>query len=486
MGSTRPLGKIVVARTEPPWTPLLSLAKLALLGLLVSLGCGGGEAGGTGGPAAGSGGELGSGGGSGTGGRPTDNGQSGSGGGLGSSGVAGASGGSIGSGGSFGASGGSTGSGGVTASGGSMGSGGDFSASGGSTGRGGVTGSSGGSPGRGGALGASGGAGQGTAGGSGAGGMTNRTGVCDLFASGGTPCVAAHSTVRALYGAYGGSLYQVTRASDQGTKDVGVLTAGGLADSATQDAFCAGTTCKISIIYDQAGNTNHLKQGPPGQRKESLDTEADATALKLTISGHAVYGVHLPVGYGYRVDNTTGVATGDQPETEYMVTSGTFFNGSCCFDYGNAETNNTDDGAGTMEAVYFGNYTHQGKGSGNGPWVMADMENGVFAGPSFAANPMDTPLTSAYVTAMVIGRSGTFALRGGNAQMGPLTTMYDGMRPTGYNPMKKQGAIILGIGGDNTADAQGNFFEGVLTSGAASMATTDAVQANIVAAGYGM
>jgi DNA-directed RNA polymerase specialized sigma24 family protein len=30
----------------------------------------------------------------------------------------------------------------------------------------------------------------------------------------GTPCVAAHSTVRALYANYGGSLYQVRRASD--------------------------------------------------------------------------------------------------------------------------------------------------------------------------------------------------------------------------------------------------------------------------------
>jgi len=30
--------------------------------------------------------------------------------------------------------------------------------------------------------------------------------------------------------------------------------------------------------------------------------------------------------------------------------------------------------------------------------------------------------------------------------------------------MKKQGAIILGIGGDNTATAQGDFYEGVLTS----------------------
>jgi hypothetical protein len=370
---------------------------------------------------------------------------------------------------------GTTGSAGTTGKGGATGAAGTTGASGGSPGSGGQTGS-GGSPGAGGQ----------SAGGSGGGGTTSGTGICDIFASGGTPCVAAHSTVRALYGAYGGSLYQVTRASDQTTREVGVLTAGGFADSAAQDTFCAGTACKISIIYDQSGKNNHLKQGPAGQRKESLDNEADATALKLTISGHAVYGVHLPVGYGYRVDKTTGVATGDQPETEYMITSGTFFNGSCCFDYGNAETNNTDDGAATMEAVYFGNYTHQGKGAGNGPWVMADMENGVFAGPSFAANPMDTPLSSAYVTAMVIGRAGTFALRGGNAQTGTLTTMYDGVRPTGYNPMKKQGAIILGIGGDNTADAQGNFFEGVLTSGAASTATTNAVQANIVAARYGM
>jgi hypothetical protein len=310
--------------------------------------------------------------------------------------------------------------------------------------------------------------------------------VCDILASGSTPCVAAHSTVRALYAAYDGSLYQVTRASDQTTKDVGVLSAGGFANSATQDAFCGATTCTISIIYDQSGKNNHLKQAPPGQRKATPDTLADATGLKFTISGHTVYGVHLPPGYGYRVDQTTGVATGDQPETEYMVTSGTFFNGNCCWDYGNAETNNTDDGAGTMEAVYFGNYTHQGKGGGTGPWVMADMENGVFAGPSFAANTMDTPLTSAYVTAMVIGRSGTFALKGGNAQMGTLTTMYDGVRQNGYNPMKKQGAIILGIGGDNTAGGQGNFYEGVLTSGAATDATANAIQANIVAAGYGM
>ena len=47
------------------------------------------------------------------------------------------------------------------------------------------------------------------------------------------------------------------------------------------------------------------------------------------------------------------------------------------------------------------------------------------------------------------------------------------------------GAIILGIGGDNSNGAQGNFFEGCMTSGASSSASDDAVQVNIVAAGYG-
>ena len=39
-------------------------------------------------------------------------------------------------------------------------------------------------------------------------------GPCDIYAAGGTPCVAAHSTTRALYASYNGPLYQVGRLSD--------------------------------------------------------------------------------------------------------------------------------------------------------------------------------------------------------------------------------------------------------------------------------
>ena len=103
--------------------------------------------------------------------------------------------------------------------------------------------------------------------GSGSGGMPDSGGTvvagpCDIYATGGAPCVAAHSTVRALYGAYSGNLYQVRRASDKTTKDIGVLASGGFADSAAQDAFCTGTTCTISIIYDQSPKGNHLEARP--------------------------------------------------------------------------------------------------------------------------------------------------------------------------------------------------------------------------------
>ena len=36
-------------------------------------------------------------------------------------------------------------------------------------------------------------------------------GSCDIYASAGDPCVAAHSTTRALYATYNGPLYQVLR-----------------------------------------------------------------------------------------------------------------------------------------------------------------------------------------------------------------------------------------------------------------------------------
>jgi len=304
--------------------------------------------------------------------------------------------------------------------------------------------------------------------------------------------VAAHSTTRALFAAYSGNLYQVRRASDKTTKDIPVTGPGGYADASVQDTFCSGTTCTISEIHDQTANGNHLVKAPAGGWLNNGGLEANATAAKIKLNGHEVYGVYTTSNFdndagavGYRNDKTKGVATGDMPESMYMVVDGKHYNQWCCFDYGNAETTDHDDGPATMEAVYFGNSTQWGRGSGTGPWVMADLEDGVFAGGSTAAPATNTTLTGTFVTVMLKGPSGNhFGLKGADAQTGKLQSKYDGARPAGYSPQKKQGAIILGIGGDNSHTGEGTFFEGCITSGSPPDAVDDAVQANIVAAGY--
>src|SRR5260221_7533046 len=143
---------------------------------------------------------------------------------------------------------------------------------------------------------------------------------CDIYASAGTPCVAAHSTTRALFGAYSGNLYQVKRASDNATTNIGTLAAGGYANAAAQDSFCAGTSCIITIIYDQTSRHNDLTISPAGGAG-GADVGANAAALPAVAGGQKVYGVYVSPGTGYRNLAATGTAVNGQPEGMYMVTS---------------------------------------------------------------------------------------------------------------------------------------------------------------------
>jgi hypothetical protein len=315
------------------------------------------------------------------------------------------------------------------------------------------------------------------------------TGPCDIYAAASTPCVAAHSTVRALYGEYSGNLYQLRRASDKTTKEVPVLSPGGFADISVQDTFCAGTTCTISIIYDQTSNHNDLPKSPKAHWLANGGNEANAADGKTTVSGHVVHGIYVignSTQVAYRNNTCKGLAINDQPESMYMVLDGKRYSPNCCFDYGNAETSGNDDGNATMEAIYWGSNTSYARGGGSGPWVAADLENGMFEGDS-GNTPSNTSITGwSYVTAILKGPSGNkMGLKAGDAQSGTLVTKWNGARPPGYSPMKKQGAIILGTGGDGSWGNDGTFFEGAITSGNPSDATDDAIQANVVAAGYG-
>jgi non-reducing end alpha-L-arabinofuranosidase len=307
--------------------------------------------------------------------------------------------------------------------------------------------------------------------------------TCDIYDAAGTPCVAAHSLTRSLYASYSGRLYQIKRSSDKATLNINT-TPGGVADTSAQDFFCAQTTCTVEIIYDQSSRQNHLTTAPPGGAHNKSDAGVAASKAKTTMHRQPVYGAYFEGGMGYRIDNSNGVAVGDEAESMYMVAGGRHYNGGCCFDYGNAETNNLDTGAGSMEAIYFGNSSGWGRAKGKGPWIMADLENGLWAGRE-RVGPGPS-IDAEYVTAMLKGDSGDhFALKGGDATEGHLTLLYDGPRPNGYHPMKKQGSIILGIGGDNSDSAVGTFYEGVMTQGFSSDATDAAVQANIIGAGYG-
>src|SRR5512142_2257305 len=267
-----------------------------------------------------------------------------------------------------------------------------------------------------------------------AGAALAQTGPCDLYAAGGTPCIAAHSTVRALYGAYSGNLYRVRRSSDNATKDIPVLAAGGYANSAVQDSFCAGTTCVVTIIYDQSGRGNHLEYQGAGSSVGGQDDTAVATREPLTVAGHKVYSLYIQSGNSYwRNGASTGVPTGAAPEGMYMVTSGTHVNSGCCFDYGNSETTRKADGPGAMDAINFSTQCWFGGCTGTGPWVQADLEWGLYPGGSQSWNANQKAFAEKYVTAMLKNDGTTnFAIKGASAQSGALSTLYEGKLPSGY------------------------------------------------------
>ena len=325
-------------------------------------------------------------------------------------------------------------------------------------------------------------------------------GPCDIYAKAGDPCVAAHSTTRAMYASYNGPLYQVLRQSDGKTLDIGVVQpngsdAGGYADAAAQDAFCANTYCWIATIYDQSGKHNDLTQPPrgafSGPAMGGFNNLPVADMAPISIVGHKVYGVFIEPGMGMREDDPKGVAVDDQAEGQYWVVSGKHFNAGCCFDYGNAEIDSHDDDAGTMETAYFGDATPWYHGNPPGPWIMTDQENNLVG----CVNKNDRSklckelpnITWRFVTAMAKGEPHHWTTLGGNSQEGALSVMFDGPRvDASYDPMRKQGAILLGNGGDNSNGSQGTFYEGAVTAANTfpSDATDQLVQANIVAARY--
>lgn len=120
---------------------------------------------------------------------------------------------------------------------------------------------------------------------------------CDVAATAGTPCSAAHSVTRLLTKRYTGPLFQIVRASDQAAKDIypytsRTLPAGakraliGTTNVTSVKSFCKNTSCSVSYIYDQVDSVALLKGGAFGNVPATLTLNQDGTqSLTLPSSG---------------------------------------------------------------------------------------------------------------------------------------------------------------------------------------------------------
>ena len=81
----------------------------------------------------------------------------------------------------------------------------------------------------------------------------------------------------------------------------------------------------ISNVFDQSPQRNHL-----GRRHRLVN--ASRHSITVGADKTPVYGMWFGPGFGYHVDNTTGVPIGNEPESIYAVMSGKNYNGKCCFD----------------------------------------------------------------------------------------------------------------------------------------------------------
>jgi hypothetical protein len=423
----------------------------------------------------------------------------------------------------------SSGTGGSTGTGGATGTGGSTGGTGGSAGRGGTTGT-GGSAGRGGSTGTGGGTGgmaghagstgtggsatggtTGTGGSSATGGSSGRAdGPCDIYATAGTPCGAAYSTIRALSKTYTGPLYQIrVGSSSMNTGTGGTLkditqTADGFADTSIQDPLCpSGTICTVATLYDQSGNKNNLIRGSGGLTNGGAhagndDYESSATKGGLMVNGHKVYALYMNQYEGYRTPlnvKATGISMNNTAQGIYELADGTHSGTQCCWDFGSVSPD--PKAYVTMNTLFFGT-AFWGNGAGAGPWFMGDFEGGDWAGgskigdpgwgglndshPSNTANPS---LKVQFAFGVLHTPVGKYALRMADLKTASdLTTAYDGNIPAGKT-WGNAGGIALGIGGDNSNNSWGTFYEGAMTNGSPSNATDLLIFNNVKAAKYG-
>ncbi len=412
----------------------------------------------------------------------------------------------------------------------------------GSGGSGGPAGAGGGTVGSGGSAGGV-GSGGGSAGGDGSGGAASGTiedGPCDVAGDAGHECVAAYSLIRRIQSDYEGPLYQLRVGSSeyniggervtnveeavdktngslvipyQTTPEPGMLvdvpqTASGFADDSIFTSNCPiGTTCTVSLIYDQSGKGNDLPVAKGGLHNggdfaglDDFETVMNSKAA-LKVGGHDVHSLYMDSRQGYRLTSPgTDVPLGTEAEGMYMLADGTHAGGACCWDFGNV----TPDPASyaEMNTLFLGT-GYWGKGNGQPPWYGADFEAGVWMGGSSPSDPgwgglsdsnpngnpnspsmRDAQFAIGFLKTNSNAPNYTYALSMADLKDASLTLAYEGDYPKDHPPGHK-GAIVIGVGGDNSNNSFGTFYEGAVYKGYPDAAVEQAIMDNIKTVGYG-
>jgi hypothetical protein len=193
------------------------------------------------------------------------------------------------------------------------------------------------------------------------------------------------------------------------------------------------------------------------------------------------------------------MAINDDPQGIYMLADGTRAGAACCWDFGNVTPD--PKSYAEMNTLFFGT-AYWGRGAGNGPWFGADFEAGVWMGGSKPGDPgwgglddaKDAPANSANPSMRVKFALGflktnkgpeRYALRMADlAAASTVTTAYAGNYPS-TKKLGSKGAVVLGVGGDNSNNSFGTFYEGAVVQGYPPDTSEDAVFQNLKAVGYG-
>jgi hypothetical protein len=304
----------------------------------------------------------------------------------------------------------------------------------------------------------------------------------------------------------------------QTVAEVGTLvdipqTADGFVDASVLEENCSTTPndalplCTVSLLYDQSGHGTDLpvaKGGLPNggtfAEYDNFETVMDGTA-RLTAGGRTVYSLYTDVRNGYRIEETAeGMPLDQEPQGIYMLADGTHAGDLCCFDFSNAPTHPASFGSGT--ALFFGE-AFWGTGAGVAPWFGVDLGTGVWMGGSEEGDPgsgfiaaasfppnEENPSMAGVEFALGFLKTNddtdiTYALRMADVSAASaLTTAYRGLYPV-TNSLDHQGAVVLGVGGNNENNSYGTFYEGAIVAGFPGDEVELAVLQNIQAVGYG-